>query len=152
VSQRPPLPPSDSSWCGLHVIKHEAVTIFIRVLTIFSQGFPQYICMYAYKNYFIICYRCICTHCTRVSSIRGSPWSLMPPIIIFIVVLGETPWKCAANGAFVHPRIDLWVNVEQRWNDTDRVKNGLGEKPVPMPLFSTTNPIRLMWSWTWSPL
>jgi hypothetical protein len=47
---------------------------------------------------------------------------LMPPIIIFIVVLSETPWKCAANGAFVHPRIDLWVNVEQRWNDTDRGK------------------------------
>jgi hypothetical protein len=28
----------------------------------------------------------------------------------------------AANGPFVHPPNDTWVNTEQRWNDTDRGK------------------------------
>jgi hypothetical protein len=31
-------------------------------------------------------------------------------------------WNWASNGPFIHPPNDTWVNIEQRWNDTDRRK------------------------------
>jgi hypothetical protein len=34
----------------------------------------------------------------------------------------------AANGSFVHPPVDTWVNMEQRWNDIDSGKPKDSEK------------------------
>jgi hypothetical protein len=37
---------------------------------------------------------------------------------------GETlsSWNWASNGPFIHPPDDIWVNMEQRWNDNGRGK------------------------------
>jgi hypothetical protein len=37
-------------------------------------------------------------------------------------------WNWASNGPFVHPPDDTWVNMEPRWNDTDRGKPKDSEK------------------------
>jgi hypothetical protein len=57
-------------------------------------------------------------------------------------------WNCTSNGPFVHPPYDTWVNMEQRWNDIDREKQGLGEKPVPVPLCPPQIPYALPWDRT----
>jgi hypothetical protein len=51
---------------------------------------------------------------------------------------GETLslWNWAANGPTVHPPDDTQVNMEQRWNDTDRGKR----KDLSSATLSTTNP------------
>jgi hypothetical protein len=37
-------------------------------------------------------------------------------------------WNWAANGPIFQPPDDTWVNMEQRWNDTDRGKLKDSEK------------------------
>jgi hypothetical protein len=46
----------------------------------------------------------------------------------------------AANGPTVHPPDDTWVNIEQRWNDTDRENWRTRRKICPSATLSTTNP------------
>jgi hypothetical protein len=43
-----------------------------------------------------------------------------------------TLWNWTSNGPFVHPPDNIWVNMEQRWNDDGKAER-LGVKPVPVP-------------------
>jgi hypothetical protein len=40
----------------------------------------------------------------------------------------ETLWNWAVNGPFIHPQDGTRVNMEHRWNDTDREKPNNSEK------------------------
>jgi hypothetical protein len=45
----------------------------------------------------------------------------------------------AANGPFVHPPDDTWVNMEQRWNDADRGNRRTRRGIYPSATLTTTN-------------
>jgi hypothetical protein len=51
-------------------------------------------------------------------------------------------WNWASNGPFGHPR-DIWVNMEQQWNDINRGNQIAQRKTCPSANLSATNP-------TWS--
>jgi hypothetical protein len=46
-------------------------------------------------------------------------------------------YKSVSDGPIVHLSEDVWLNMEQRWNYTDRGKEGLGEKLVCATLCNT---------------
>jgi hypothetical protein len=53
-------------------------------------------------------------------------------LVGFLLLLrwGETMslWNWTAKGPIVHPQVITWVNIEQRWDDTDRGKLKDSEK------------------------
>jgi hypothetical protein len=61
--------------------------------------------------------------------------------ILLLLRWGESVslWNWASNGPFVHLPDDIWLDVEQRWNDTDRGKQKDSEKTCPSATLSTTN-------------
>jgi hypothetical protein len=65
------------------------------------------------------------------------------PVIVVAVVKGE---DCLCGAVAAANTDNTPVNMEQRWNDTDRGKTeGLGEKPVPVPLCPPQIPHGLTW-------
>jgi hypothetical protein len=47
-----------------------------------------------------------------------------------------------SKGLMVRPPDDIWVSMEQRWNDTDREKQKNWERNLSHATFSTSNPTR----------
>jgi hypothetical protein len=79
-------------------------------------------------------------------------WICIHEVLLLMLRWCETmsQWKWAANGLIVHPPDDIWVNIQQWWNDIDRKTEGLREKPVPVPLYPPQIPHGLPWAWTWA--
>jgi hypothetical protein len=75
-------------------------------------------------------------------------------VIIIIIIIVTMGWDClygtaADNGPIVHPKVDAWVNMEQRWNDIDRGKpKNSREKSLPVPLCPPQIPHWLPWART----
>jgi hypothetical protein len=72
-------------------------------------------------------------------------WIRYADVKVFLLLLlrGDTVslWTWTANRPIVHPAHDIWVNMEQRWNDTDERKPKDSEKSCLSATLSTTNPI-----------
>jgi hypothetical protein len=71
--------------------------------------------------------------CDRTASVTGACYSYC---------CDGSLRNCAANGPFVQPPDDTWVNVEELWCDAD------SGKPVPVPLFPTQIQHGLTWGRT----
>jgi hypothetical protein len=67
--------------------------------------------------------------------------------LLLLLRWGETMslWNWVSNEPFTHPPDDIWVNMEQRWNDNGRKTEGLREKPVPVSLCPPQIPPGLIW-------
>jgi hypothetical protein len=75
-----------------------------------------------------------------LSTLFSTPWICVLPIKwgtntkqqvkLLLLRWGETMylWNWASNRPFVHPSDDLWVSMEQQWNDIDRGKLKDSEK------------------------
>jgi hypothetical protein len=67
--------------------------------------------------------------------------SVLPLPLLLLLRWGESMslWNWVSNGPFVHPPDDIWVNMEQLWNDIDRGNRRTRRKACPSAALSTAN-------------